>query len=152
MKKIGPNFHKEIAAKMPKTKTIVVLVEDEEYQIVLKNFLTLEEKTALLEDVMSLSQVAVANNVEDGAVLTLLGIYKALTDIEFPELPEDQLDQFNWLLECGIMTEIQKNLKPHIIEETAGFLTEAFNLINASIDKEKAKREEEEENATPIKE
>lgn len=137
MAKITANFHKEIATKVPKTKTITVPVEGEDYEIVIKNSLTLEEKTAMLQDVMSLAQVGVANEVKDGPVLILLGIYKALTDIEFPELPEEQMDQFNWLLETGIIAEIQKNLKPNLIEECVKTLEDYFILIAKQLNERK---------------
>lgn len=135
MKKITADFHKTMEQKIPKTKRLVLNLENEEYEVNIKNFLTLEEKTALLTEVIEMvSEEEVAQIAEaGGATLLLMLIYKALTDIEFPEKTADKVAQFTWLLDTGALQKIHNNIRPGLVEELGNFLTlsleEARKLI-----------------------
>lgn len=129
MKKITADFHKQMETTMPKTKTILVEAANEEYEIVLKNSLSIEEKAKLLQEVISIVVSEEDVTEEGGATLLLMLIYKSLTDIEFPEKLVDQVSQFTWLLDTGILKKVSDNLREGIVEDLSNFLS--ISLIEA---------------------
>lgn len=143
MKKITADFHKQMEVKIPKTKTITAKVEGEEYEIVIKNLLSIEEKTELVKDSLKLMQVEVELSEITGGTLLLMVIYKALTDIEFPEKLEDQVAQFTWLLDTGILKEVSDNIRPGLIQELSDFLILSLGEVQSLAEKEIAKAKEE---------
>jgi len=126
MKKITADFHKKMESKIPKTKTINVEVEGEDYEILIKNFLSLEERVKFITDGLSLMEANIELDEKTGSTLLLMIIYKNVTNIEFPEDLKEQVSQFTWLLETGVLKKVSENIKPGFIEELADFLTRSF--------------------------
>lgn len=143
MNKITANFHKEMEVKVPKTKKITVTIENEDYEIVLKNMLNMEERVKLIDEAFGLVDANQELDEVHGAVLLLMTIYKAVTDIEFPEEMLDQIDQFNWLLDTGVIKEIENNLRIGLIEELSAFLMESLKNVETIMRKKKAEMESE---------
>lgn len=125
MKKITANFHKEMELKLPKSKTIEVAVEEEVYEVEVKNILTLEERTDFLSRSFALLTTDMGFELTDqaGGTLMLMEIIYAITDIEAPEELDERITHFGWLLDMGIVKAVEGATKPGMIEEMADFFT-----------------------------
>ena len=96
MKKIKADFYQRMEEVVPETKTIELEVEGEKYEIELKNRLNMEDRNAILEDMVEFMKADFEVGDKEGSALMLLVIYKGITDIEFPESLADQMTQFAW--------------------------------------------------------
>lgn len=130
MKKISSSFYKDLATLRPQEKTIILPLGAEEFEVKIKDYLTIEEKTKMFEDTIKVFQAEKINQEDDAlkTIVVLMVIFKALTDIEFPEEVDEQITQFTTLLDVGFAEEIFKNFKEGIVEESANFLKEAMGV------------------------
>ena len=140
MKKISSSFYKDLAELRPQEKTVWLPFGDETFEVKIKDYLTIEEKTKMFEDTIKVFQAEKINEEDDAlkTIVVLMVIFKALTDIEFPEEVDEQITQFTTLLDVGFAEEIFKNLKEGIVEESAIFLKEAMQVAVEQLQKEKA--------------
>ena len=140
MKKISSSFYKDLAELRPQEKTVLLSFGDETFEVKIKDYLTIEEKTKMFEDTIKVFQAEKINEEDDAlkTIVVLMVIFKALTDIEFPEEVDEQITQFTTLLDVGFAEEIFKNLKEGIVEESALFLKEAMQVAVEQLQKEKA--------------
>ena len=140
MKKISSSFYKDLAELRPQEKTVLLSFGDETFEVKIKDYLTIEEKTKMFEDTIRVFQAEKINEEDDAlkTIVVLMVIFKALTDIEFPEEVDEQITQFTTLLDVGFAEEIFKNLKEGIVEESALFLKEAMQVAVEQLQKEKA--------------
>lgn len=120
--KIKADFHQKMRTSMPKTSKIEVEVGEDKYEIEVKNFITAEERVAMLEDLIDFIEEDEELNEEHAQVLTLMVMYKALTDIEFPTDRSEQVDQFTWLAQTGVLSAVNKIVDPSTMEELSSFL------------------------------
>ena len=94
----------------------------------------------MFEDTIRVFQAEEIKEEDDDAMKTiviLMVIFKALTDVEFPEGVKEQIQQFTTLLEVGFVEKILKNFKEGIVEESALFLKEAMAVAVEQLQKEK---------------
>ena len=145
--KITKDFYRNLEEKLPKTNTIKVNIGEDVFTVELKNYLTHEEKTAMFESLLKFTETEEEVSDTDMQVLVTLVVYEALTDIEFPEDIIEKVAQFTALIEAGVLTEVNRNLKPNLINELVDFVQTAFEIVT----EEFAKMAKEEIEKTPIK-
>ena len=139
MAKITKDFYKQMAEKMPKTKTIQVTnsINAEILDVELKNYLSSEEKVEFINALMRRIELDIEEETNLDEIVVLMFIYEAFTDIEFPENIEEKLEQFTWLMETGIIKQVSENFRPGVVEETLAFATEAFEELHKLAKKNK---------------
>ena len=139
MKKISSSFYKDLATLRPQEKTIILPLGAEEFEVKIKDYLTIEEKTKMFEDTLKVFQSNEVDKEDDAmkTITVLMVIFKALTDIEFPEAVNEQITQFTTLLDIGFAEEIFKNFKEGLVEESANFLKEAMQVAVEQISNQK---------------
>lgn len=132
MAKITKDFYKQMAEKMPKTKTIQVTnsINAEIFDVELKNYLSSEEKVEFINTLMRRIELDIEEETNLDEIVVLMFIYEAFTDIEFPEDIEGKVEQFTWLMETGVIKQVMENLRPGVVEETLAFATEAFEELH----------------------
>lgn len=137
MKKISSSFYKDLATLRPQEKTVILPLGDEQFEVKIKDYLTLEDKTKMFEDTLKVFQSNQLNKEDESlkSIVVLMVIFKALTDIEFPEAVEDQIAQFTTLLDVGFAEEIFNKFKEGIVEDSANFLKEAMAVALEQIQK-----------------
>lgn len=128
MAKITKDFYKQMAEKMPKTKTIQVTISTgDSFDIELKNYLTAEERADFVNGLLSL----IKKDAEEGAGLNeavvSIHLYETFTDIEFPESMKEKGEQLAWLIESGILEEVSNNFRQGLMED-------ALNYANAILE------------------
>lgn len=96
----------------------------------------MEDRNAILEDMVEFMKADFEVGDKEGSALMLLVIYKGITDIEFPESLADQMTQFAWLLDTGVIKAIDDNIRTGLLEETANFMTMALTEMTRAIDKD----------------
>lgn len=141
MKKISSSFYKDLVESRPQEKTVLLPFGEETFEVKIKDYLTLEERAEMFEDTIRVFRSKAIQEEEDDAMKTivvLMVIFKALTDVEFPEEVQEQVQQFTTLLEVGFVEKIIKNFKEGIVEESALFLKEAMAVATEQLQKEKA--------------
>lgn len=140
MKKISSSFYKDLAESRPQEKTVLLPFGEETFEVKIKDYLTLEERAEMFEDTIRVFQSEELKQEDDAmkSIVVLMVIFKALTDVEFPEEVQEQIQQFTTLLEVGFVEKIIKNFKEGIVEETALFLKEAMAVATEQLQKEKA--------------
>lgn len=141
MKKISSSFYKDLVELRPQEKTVLLPFGDETFEVKIKDYLTLEERAKMFEDTIRVFRSEEIKEEDDDAMKTivvLMVIFKALTDVEFPEEVKEQIQQFTTLLEVGFVEKILKNFKEGIVEESALFLKEAMGVAAEQLQKEKA--------------
>lgn len=140
MKKISSSFYKDLAELRPQEKTVLLPLGDETFEVKIKDYLTIEEKTKMFEDTLKVFQSNDFDKEDDAmkTITVLMVIFKALTDIEFPEDVKEQISQFISLLDVGFAEEIFKKFKEGIVEESANFLKEAMQVAVEEVEKLKA--------------
>ena len=140
MKKISSSFYKDLAELRPQEKTVLLPFGEETFEVKIKDYLTLEERTKMFEDTIRVFRSEEIKEEDDDAMKTiviLMVIFKALTDVEFPEGVKEQIQQFTTLLEVGFVEKILKNFKEGIVEESALFLKEAMAVAVEQVSNQK---------------
>lgn len=140
MKKISSSFYKDLVELRPQEKTVLLPFGEETFVVKIKDYLTLEERAEMFEDTIRVFRSEEIKEEDDAmkTIVVLMVIFKALTDVEFPEGVKEQIQQFTTLLEVGFVEKILKNLKEGIVEESALFLKEAMAVATEQLQKEKA--------------
>lgn len=131
MAKITADFYKEMAAKIPPTKTIEVPVGDETYTIVLKNYITVKESEEIMTKLVDLVAEGIDLDVDPTGVSVFMIIYDVLTDIEFPEDLKGKYAQLNWLLDAGVLMQVSKALRPGLVEQAAELIALGVAELNS---------------------
>ena len=105
------------------TKIVKVSAGEQDFDIEVKNYLSLEEKTALIQKIIDFvtKQTEIVENDPTGVILMIM-VLEALTDIEFPEDPEAKVAQLNWLIDLNIPDQLKGQMRPGIIDETLRML------------------------------
>lgn len=140
MKKISSSFYKDLVESRPQEKTVLLPFGEETFAVKVKDYLTLEERAEMFEDTIRVFRSEELKEEDDAmkTIVVLMVIFKALTDVEFPEKVEEQVQQFTTLLEVGFVEKILENFKEGIVEESALFLKEAMAVATEQLRKEKA--------------
>ena len=142
MKKIPSNFYKNVADFAAQERTLDFSLGGEDFQVKIKEFLTKEQKVELFQDTLTVlgTQGLKEESEELKSMVVIMVIFKALTDIEFPEEPTAQIEQFTALLEVGIADDIFAAFREGLVENTALFLKEAIEVASEQV-KEGSKKE-----------
>ena len=79
MKKISSSFYKDLATLRPQEKTIILPLGAEEFEVKIKDYLTIEEKTKMFEDTIKVFQAEKINQEDDAlkTIVVLMVIFKA---------------------------------------------------------------------------
>lgn len=144
MAKIKANFYKDVTEGRIGIKTISFNIGDELVEIELKNYLTAEKKTEMATDLLKYLEANAKDigiDEEKMSIVLLLSILKHITDIEFPDTLDGQLEQLNALADLGILDKILTELRPGLAEECSIFIKEyAEKIMAIASDLEKQKQ------------
>lgn len=104
-KRIGKALLPDLKEKINKVEIVPIEIDGEEFEVKVNVFLSTEIRDKLVKNIQL---TATEKNVDKygGEVLAFYSIFKAITDIDFPEDIDEGIELFTGLSDLGVIAQI----------------------------------------------